>query len=751
MALADLAAELNTIQSRRKLPFKAALSQTIREDLAMRFSVYNLVKTVTRSQFIATIAHKEFGNLTPGQKRQQDEEKKKSLAETRFKQFTVGSIKRLSNKVNLLASITERNTSLITNLYNDLGYFKGARKLNPMSISSVPTRVPIRNKTVKGQIDLINKQLTELRQMRSGGGKPKRSQPANKDSKKSTESFFDSLINGMIKNPWLLGAMSGRGMGRAISLAGLAAPIYSIASLPGAAGRIADRLQGKNAGGVSDVSDPLVAATGTYFLGKYATTAGAAISKRYANSPAGKASAKRAYKERINSEVAKGKAQGLTGKESLSRATRLMRRGSTAKKFLSMSKFVRGFAKKLPGASAAFVAYDIAKMAGNIADRDSGKMSSTEFKNKMIGNYAELVSDVGVTGMSTILGSMAGTYLFPGLGTVAGGIAGMGIGTLLSFLINEDSKTMRDIGEKIYNIIHEDRTIPSPGEESPKSQDRSTDSSKVQTSTGMKPATLSKEYLEAVSQSGSGPEAVAFFQSKGWSLEQSAGIVANLLWESGLKTNAIGDSGSAYGIAQWHPDRQNKFAELYNKPIQQATLKEQLEFVHWELNNESVFIKKKGLDKLRSATTAGVAAAIVSEDYERPRDPMSSQSQRVAIARGLAGEKRSEAQSKPGSFVNPNPLGKQPVTPLHIPMREVMPKPDNRVIEAEKRSSEESETEAKDAHVKATAALMGITKTQNQLDAVSKKVAFMDQSQQPNKLPKTTPMEASFRESAYLA
>jgi hypothetical protein len=37
---------------------------------------------------------------------------------------------------------------------------------------------------------------------------------------------------------------------------------------------------------------------------------------------------------------------------------------------------------------------------------------------------------------------------------------------------------------------------------------------------------------------------------RGWSKEQSAGLVGNLIVESGLRTDAVGDGGKARGVAQ---------------------------------------------------------------------------------------------------------------------------------------------------------------------------------------------------------
>jgi hypothetical protein len=115
------------------------------------------------------------------------------------------------------------------------------------------------------------------------------------------------------------------------------------------------------------------------------------------------------------------------------------------------------------------------------------------------------------------------------------------------------------------------------------------------------------------SETGRPEEAQAFFENKGWTKEQAAGIVGNLVVESRLKTDAIGDGGKAYGIAQWHNDRQMKFEQVYGKPIRQSSFAEQLEFVNWELNNT----EKAAGDSLRAATTADQAAAIVDKQYER--------------------------------------------------------------------------------------------------------------------------------------
>lgn len=128
--------------------------------------------------------------------------------------------------------------------------------------------------------------------------------------------------------------------------------------------------------------------------------------------------------------------------------------------------------------------------------------------------------------------------------------------------------------------------------------------------------------------------ALAYFKSVGWTTAHAAGIVANLYAESGLRPDAVGDGGAAYGIAQWHPDRQRRFVWFANKDIHGSTLEEQLAFVHAELNQW----EKTAGDALRKCTTAAEAGACVSRMYERPADRDGEAAKRAELATSLAGE-----------------------------------------------------------------------------------------------------------------
>lgn len=151
--------------------------------------------------------------------------------------------------------------------------------------------------------------------------------------------------------------------------------------------------------------------------------------------------------------------------------------------------------------------------------------------------------------------------------------------------------------------------------------------------------------MKGVGESGSSSEAMSFFQSKGWTKEQSAGIVGNLQVESGknLRTDAVGDSGQAYGVAQWHPDRQAKFQQVMGIPIRQSNFKQQLEFVQWELMNS----EKRAGQMLKAASTAIEAARAIDYGYERSSHQHLGQ--RMANAVALAKE-----TSNSGSTATPS-------------------------------------------------------------------------------------------------
>lgn len=115
--------------------------------------------------------------------------------------------------------------------------------------------------------------------------------------------------------------------------------------------------------------------------------------------------------------------------------------------------------------------------------------------------------------------------------------------------------------------------------------------------------------------------AFQFFRSKGWSVEQAAGIVGNLIHESGgLRTGAINrgdgqDGSDSVGLAQWNSDRaKNLQAFAASKGKDWREFQTQLEFVDYELNTA----ERKASERLRTAATPREAAAAFAEYFLRP-------------------------------------------------------------------------------------------------------------------------------------
>lgn len=130
--------------------------------------------------------------------------------------------------------------------------------------------------------------------------------------------------------------------------------------------------------------------------------------------------------------------------------------------------------------------------------------------------------------------------------------------------------------------------------------------------------------------------AVSYLQTKGWTKEQAAGIVANLQAESGVNLNpkafnpAGGGKGAA-GIAQWRGQRQTNFETFAGKPLSQATLQEQLAFVDHELKTT----ERAAGNKIKATKSAADAAAATNAYYERSGG--SAEAKRIAYANNLVG------------------------------------------------------------------------------------------------------------------
>ncbi|MBR7961252.1 phage tail tape measure protein [Burkholderia vietnamiensis] len=124
-------------------------------------------------------------------------------------------------------------------------------------------------------------------------------------------------------------------------------------------------------------------------------------------------------------------------------------------------------------------------------------------------------------------------------------------------------------------------------------------------------------------------------QKMGWTKEQAAGLAANFWQESLFNPNAIGDNGHAYGIGQWHEDRQEEFKKLFGIDIRKSTLDQQLQFADYELRRGN---EQKAGRALMGATSAQDAGSIVSRLYERPADAAGEASRRGQMAAAIDGK-----------------------------------------------------------------------------------------------------------------
>ena len=119
---------------------------------------------------------------------------------------------------------------------------------------------------------------------------------------------------------------------------------------------------------------------------------------------------------------------------------------------------------------------------------------------------------------------------------------------------------------------------------------------------------------------GNKKRAMEFFQSKGLSAHQAAGIVGNLIVESaGLNTTIKGDGGKAFGLAQWHPDRQKGLKALAQKRgTDISDFDTQLEYVWEELNSPGYKLALNGILNSRNAKEATTA---FMKHFEKPGIP----------------------------------------------------------------------------------------------------------------------------------
>lgn len=556
MSLGAVAARLYTIQSKKNLPLSAAFSQIVRENLAVRFSVYSLVRSITKSETLATIAQAKYGKKTPEERAADKEKQTARQSEVKFRRYVAGSIVSLNKKIDAVSAVVQKNTQLIEALYNDVGSYKRQRRMNVRGAAQVSSRVPLQNRTVKGKIDQINADLEKIKKMDIAAKKKKAVVPekTKKQQQEETGGLISMILGGLIKNPTLmLGLATGR---LAIPLARYGIPALAAANLPTNLGIVAGRLQGKQgyqnlqSEQMSQAITPALAGLGTYAAGMYLTKAYQAFKKpgmskadrvyggrieelerqkqakklslqdKYYNkmygrtgltaapsAPAGgygtiareqrlrkyyDAKLKRTKTfegfERVKKEyvaaMEKSKqrdaarlkniatdpltAKRVQGKNMMARISSTVdkqyeipvgRSFNQMKKWNKISSALSGLTKRIPSLTAAYIVYKVAEMSNYVVEKDMRRMSPDEYKRNMVNSYADIAGAVGPSGLGAIVGGLAGTALFPGVGTATLAMVGGALGAVYGLFSDSFDEGSMWLATKIFEIFHEDKPV----------------------------------------------------------------------------------------------------------------------------------------------------------------------------------------------------------------------------------------------------------------------------------------------------
>jgi len=114
---------------------------------------------------------------------------------------------------------------------------------------------------------------------------------------------------------------------------------------------------------------------------------------------------------------------------------------------------------------------------------------------------------------------------------------------------------------------------------------------------------------------------ILFFKNKGLTTSQAAGIAGNMAIESAFDPTAVGDSGTSFGLAQWHANRADSLKRWTAKNgMEWQSVEGQLEYLWWELKNT----ESEALTTLKQQKTPRDAANIFAKKFERPANVAAS-------------------------------------------------------------------------------------------------------------------------------
>ena len=159
------------------------------------------------------------------------------------------------------------------------------------------------------------------------------------------------------------------------------------------------------------------------------------------------------------------------------------------------------------------------------------------------------------------------------------------------------------------------------------------------------------------SGSASSEKAFNYFVSQGYTKEQSAGIVGNLMQENRALDPRVTNSIGHKGIAQWDP--KNRYPKMVafakSKGLDPNTLEAQLQFVEQELKTESGGLSKSRLQGTKSVEEAAV---LVRKQYLRPGEAEAMDVNRIKYGQQVLSQYGGKSQpGKPGVAGKPGEQG----------------------------------------------------------------------------------------------
>jgi hypothetical protein len=126
---------------------------------------------------------------------------------------------------------------------------------------------------------------------------------------------------------------------------------------------------------------------------------------------------------------------------------------------------------------------------------------------------------------------------------------------------------------------------------------------------------------------------MAYFQSQGWTKNQSAAIVGNAKWESGLKPGAENRAAGIHkGLFQWSKSRRDQILAATGTDVWSASADDQAKAAQWELTHT----EKKAADSLKRIDDAHAGAIDFNRNFERSEDPPEKEMQRGLLASAIA-------------------------------------------------------------------------------------------------------------------